>query len=310
MTTNQIPYIITNQGVTVVVGGSTKMVSSSHEMYSQVVEHLSLEEWDEAAEAIDIATVVRKAVNHFETDAITFDGGTVKYYGEPLTGALVDKIIAANREGVSPKPLLRFLEKLMLNPSRTAVNELYLFLESGHITIHPDGDFLAYKVVNNDYTDCFTSRIDNSVGKTVEMPRNSVDDQRNNLCSTGLHFCSLDYAKSMFWSSGRRMMIVKINPADVVSIPADYDNTKGRTWRYTVFAEQDTTGWQSRADVTTWNDNHFYEFDEDDDDIESYYDEDDLWDEYDDDEFDLLSDAYDDEADDDDVDYPWQITRT
>jgi hypothetical protein len=32
-------------------------------------------------------------------------------------------------------------------------------------------------------------------------------------------------------------MIVKINPADVVSIPSDYDNTKGRTWRYEVVGE-------------------------------------------------------------------------
>ena len=278
--TNQIPYIITNQGVTVVVGGSTKMVSSEHELYDQVVEHLSLEEWEEAAEAIDMATVVRKAVNHFASDAITFDGGSVNYYGEPLTGALVDKIIAANREGVSPKPLLRFLEKLMENPSRTAINELYLFLESGHITIHPDGDFLAYKVVNDDYTDCHSGRVDNSVGKQIEMPRNKVDDDRNNLCSTGFHFCSLNYAKDMFWSSGRRMMIVKINPADVVAIPADYDNTKGRTWRYTVFSEQDTQGWQSRNDVSQWDDRHFYEYD-DEDDIDSYEEDDYYYDEED-----------------------------
>jgi hypothetical protein len=32
-------------------------------------------------------------------------------------------------------------------------------------------------------------------------------------------------------------MAIKINPADVVSIPADYDNTKGRCCRYVVASE-------------------------------------------------------------------------
>lgn len=35
-------------------------------------------------------------------------------------------------------------------------------------------------------------------------------------------------------------MIVKINPADVVAIPSDYNNAKGRTWRYVVVGELDS----------------------------------------------------------------------
>jgi hypothetical protein len=36
---------------------------------------------------------------------------------------------------------------------------------------------------------------------------------------------------------GDRIMIVKINPADVVSIPSDYNDTKGRACRYEVIGE-------------------------------------------------------------------------
>jgi hypothetical protein len=36
---------------------------------------------------------------------------------------------------------------------------------------------------------------------------------------------------------GARTVIVKINPADVVSIPTDYDNSKGRACRYEVIGE-------------------------------------------------------------------------
>jgi hypothetical protein len=68
------------------------------------------------------------------------------------------------------------------------------------------------------------------------MPREQVDKDRNNTCSVGLHFCSKDYLSSYGGASGHTM-IVKINPADVVSIPSDYDNTKGRTWKYEVVGE-------------------------------------------------------------------------
>jgi hypothetical protein len=40
-------------------------------------------------------------------------------------------------------------------------------------------------------------------------------------------------------------MILKINPKDVVSIPADYNNTKGRCCRYEVVAEYNED-WRSK----------------------------------------------------------------
>jgi hypothetical protein len=76
--------------------------------------------------------------------------------------------------------------------------------------------------------------MDNSIGRVVEMERNMVDDNRDNTCSAGLHFCSHSYLQSF---SGDRTVIVKIDPADVVSIPSDYNNAKGRTCRYEVIGE-------------------------------------------------------------------------
>jgi hypothetical protein len=65
------------------------------------------------------------------------------------------------------------------------------------------------------------------------MNRQDVDDNCNNTCSTGLHFCSLNYLGS-FGSSGDPVVILKIDPKDVVSIPVDYNNTKGRCCKYEV----------------------------------------------------------------------------
>ena len=66
------------------------------------------------------------------------------------------------------------------------------------------------------------------------MERNEVDDNRDRTCSTGLHFCSQDYLDHF---GGQRIMIVKINPADVVSIPSDYNDSKGRATGYEVVGE-------------------------------------------------------------------------
>jgi hypothetical protein len=107
-------------------------------------------------------------------------------------------------------------------------------LEKNNLPITPDGYFLAYKKVRANYLDVHSGTMDNSPGRVVEMPRNKVDDNQNNTCSHGLHFCSEGYLKHF---GGERTVIVKINPADVVSIPNDYNQTKGRACRYEVIGE-------------------------------------------------------------------------
>jgi hypothetical protein len=52
-------------------------------------------------------------------------------------------------------------------------------------------------------------------------------------------------------------MVVKINPADVVAIPADYNNAKARACKYEVVAEY-TDNWRER--VKNENDNGFDAF--------------------------------------------------
>jgi hypothetical protein len=131
-------------------------------------------------------------------------------------------------------PLANFMDNLMTNPSKRAVTELYGFLEVNNLPITPDGCFLAYKKVNAEYKDCHSNTIDNSVGQVVEMERNAVDDNFNNTCSSGLHFCSREYLDHFY---GDHIMIVKINPRDVVSFPRDYNNSKGRCCRYEVIGE-------------------------------------------------------------------------
>lgn len=164
----------------------------------------------------------------------------------PLHPAITNRIIKMSQQGLNAQPLINFISRLYNNPSKTAIEELYLFIESCELPITEDGCFIAYKIVRNDYTDIYTGRMNNSVGKVLTMPRHMVDDDRNRTCSAGLHFCSKEYLQH-YGSTSRdndRCMLVKIDPADVVAIPSDYNNAKGRTWKYEVVGEVEM-GWRN-----------------------------------------------------------------
>jgi hypothetical protein len=159
--------------------------------------------------------------------------------------------------------MIKFMDNLMLNPSKRAVDELYGFLEKHGNPITPDGKFLAYKKVRSDYKDVHSGTTLNKPAElldgndhvkmsfpmgqkgevtvavvngvtVVSMPRNEVDDDKDRTCSYGLHFCAKDYLGHF---GGERVVIVKIDPADVVSIPADYNDAKGRACKYEVVGE-------------------------------------------------------------------------
>lgn len=155
------------------------------------------------------------------------------------------KLISMLDNAKSTTQLENFIENLMENPSSRAIHGLYQFLESGNFNLTPDGHFLAYKYVNSDYKDCHTGTFDNSVGSIVKMDRRLVDDNPKNTCSRGLHFCSYDYLPS--YSQSKHIMMLKINPRDVVSIPDEYGFTKGRCCRYEVIADVTETHKKSNS---------------------------------------------------------------
>jgi hypothetical protein len=173
----------------------------------------------------------------------------------PLSDALANKIITMHAQGFDCGPLVNFIGNLYNNPSPTAIAELYLFIEACNLPITEDGCFIAYKMVKENYMDIYSGTMRNSIGDIPAMPRGLVDDNRNNTCSAGLHFCSKEYLPK--FGSGRRdtdrCMLVKINPANVVSIPSDYNNSKGRAWAYEVVSEV-AAGWRETLPTEDYTD--------------------------------------------------------
>lgn len=226
------PYIIQGSNITVVVDNKPYTINKSHISYQRVLTALKAQDWDTVKDVVD----PQKVVVEFGKGNVSVQGDKVFWKDRELHNALTKRMVSMIQDGFPVEPLVAFMDNLMDNPSKRAVNELYGFLEKNSLPITPDGYFLAYKKIKFDYTDCHTGKMDNSVGKVVEMERNDVDDDQNRTCSTGLHFCSQEYLSHF---GGDRIVIVKINPRDVVSIPTDYNNSKGRACRYEVIDEID-----------------------------------------------------------------------
>jgi hypothetical protein len=260
--------------------GKTHAITDAHEAYAEIRTALRDRNTavmaDDAGAAEDITTKIvemldvnTKVANAVEGD-VTVTAGVVAYKGEALGGVIADRILWTLKSGFDAKPQMRFIANLMENPSKRAVDQLYGFLERHKMGISEDGHILAYKRVRDDFFDIHSGKFDNSPGKTVEMPRNRVDDDPNQTCSEGLHFCSMHYLPSYGVGPGNKIVIVKVNPRDVVAIPTDYHAAKVRCCLYVVLSEytgDDKDDLLARQPV--WSEKYFV-IDGDDDDDGNY----------------------------------------
>lgn len=231
-----IPFRLTPTSVNVMLKGKTYTITEdSHQHYAKIREALKNKDYDTVETLIDLP----KAINTFGQGQIRVVDGTVMYGDFEIRNTLTKRILEQMNEGFDVQPMIKFLENLMQNPAKRAVDELFDFLEACDLPITDDGHFIAYKKVRADYKDIYTGKLDNSVGQILTMPRNMVDEEKSRTCSAGLHFCSESYLPcyGSMNASDVRVLLVKINPADVVAIPADYNNAKGRTCRYEVIDE-------------------------------------------------------------------------
>ena len=227
------PFIIQGNNITIVIGNKPHTIAKSHITYNKVVDAIKAGDWTKVADLVE----PKKVVLNYGKGNVSVQGDQLFWKGKPMNNGLATRMIAMLQDEFPIEPLVSFMENLMTNPSKRAVDELYGFLEKNSLPITPDGHFLAYKKVRNDYLDIHSGTMDNSPGKIVEMERNEVDDNKDRTCSSGLHFCSQDYLPHFGNGGDNRVVIVKINPRDVVSIPSDYNNAKGRACRYEVVGE-------------------------------------------------------------------------
>lgn len=243
------------------LNGQIYTIDAQHRNYSKILDAVKAQDYDQFLDLVDLTRKVRDYIHETNSqDRIEIKDGVILFNGEVIHNTLTERVIKFMQEDLPFKPLLNFMLNLMNNPSKRAVQELYTFLDVGKLPLTEDGYFLAFKNVRSDYRDIHSGKFDNSVGAVCEMKRNAVCDDKDQTCSTGLHFCSIDYLPHFSDASGGKTMILKINPADVVSIPSDYNNTKGRCCKYEVIAEH-TDDWRSRIGRDNGFDHDLYSSD-------------------------------------------------
>lgn len=247
-------------GVTFYVDFTPYQADVSHAGFPLLLEELKKAQPD--TDRLIALTLPVQAVREAVADAVAADylpagvvsvtSNEIRYNDEVVTGVLVDRILSMLSEGFDIMPMVRFLENVYQNPATYARDELYLWLENSNLPITTDGHFLAYKNVAPDFTSWHDRRTDNTPGTTPSMPRDLVNPNRYRTCEAGLHFCSQSYLNLYTSKPGNKVVMLKVNPADVVSIPNDYDNAKGRAWKYLVLSEVEDpyarTSWPSVVD--------------------------------------------------------------
>jgi len=241
-TAKKVPFTVTEDAITVFLKGKTHTVRNDHQNFYALRLALKHARWADVPELLS----VRETFNRKGSGRVVLDeDGEVVLDGHPLHSSLATRIMQMFKEGHGVGPMIAFYNNLLANPSKASIKELYDFLTKNKLPITEDGHFLAYKKIDTDWKDFYTHSIDNSIGALVTMPRPQVNDDRHQTCSVGLHFCSLEYLPAYHGGSGR-VVVVKINPANVVSIPTDYNNAKGRCCEYLVVREH-TTGERSES---------------------------------------------------------------
>ena len=223
------------------LNGESMTVAVGHPNYNKVKDALKTGQTHLIENLVNIA----KAVTKFASGKVKVENGLILFGDTPVHNTLTTRILSMMNEGFKFDHMLLFLENLMANPSFRAVNETYTFLENHGLPITEDGCFLAYKAIRNNYTDIRTGKFDNRVGQTPSMPRNQVDENYEADCSSGLHVGALEYVVSFgafvkgqfVGTGGNRLVIVKVNPRDVVSVPRYAGHTKMRVSTYTVISE-------------------------------------------------------------------------
>ena len=244
-----IPFMITDTSLNIFFENRMRSVDKTHMNYEAIKDLLMN---IDKSEEIDGKLITPEDKKHtlkklldIPTFISLFTEGRVQigkegvlFDGKELTGVMKDRLISILNEGLDVTPMAKFVDKLMDNPVESAKEELYLWMEEAKLPITPDGDFLAFKSVRHDYMDHHSGTVRNQIGDTPEMILEDVDTNRNRTCSSGLHFCAWSYIPAAYsFQTDDHIMVLKINPKNVVAIPNDYNNAKGRTWTYEVVGE-------------------------------------------------------------------------
>lgn len=212
--------------------GTIHTLGSNSEIFNDVGMLLLNNKIDEAVALIEAGIAAKAEVAIDLGPDMKLLDGVLYWHGIKQESGIARRIVSDIETGKFDNRYVEFMRKLMLNPSYKSVEMLYDFLEHNKFEILENGNILAYKGLKrteNGPRDWFTGLVPNWANTTVTMPRNMVEDDPTKACSQGLHIASKEYARDY-----GNVVEVSVDPADIVSVPYNYNNKKCRCCRYEV----------------------------------------------------------------------------
>ena len=228
--------LVTEKSITVIIDGVAYTATNSNFNYQELREACKNDDVDKFLKLYNATNEAIESLVLKSGGRAVVTNDVIYYDGKPLNNDMTKRMLDLARAGEDIDYLLKFIENLMKNPSKHSIDQAYNFLCQENLPITKDGCFLCYKTVRNDFFDKYSGTINNAVGQVVEVPRNSVDDNPNKHCSAGIHVGGLTYSGPGGWynSPEDQVIICKVNPADIVSVPNDHNFTKMRVCKYIV----------------------------------------------------------------------------
>jgi hypothetical protein len=187
------------------------------------------------------------------TDRVRVAEGEVYFDDKPVHNTVTEQILRFMEEGIPQEKwtaLAKFMENIAENPNENSRNQLYDWLELHHLAIDEDGHVVCFKGVSNDYKpsrngpgtvvypdgrviETRSGLLDYHPGNVVSIDRAIVNENKNVHCSVGLHVSNRRYADSF----STRVVEVRVNPRDFVSVTADSGREKIRCCRLRVVGD-------------------------------------------------------------------------
>lgn len=254
--------LIDQQSIIVSEGPASVLIAASDPTYGPVRRYLVDEHGEDFQTVRDLVETFRTGVKATAAEAVSVVDGDPDQaeaepyriaHGDPVEEVVLAAAIRLTNSDADLAPLGAFLRRLERNPSQVSRSQLFGWLKAGGFTLTTDGLIVGYKSVRADglsavagkepvtvqaqdgSVQTVTGHVPYPVGATVWMARDLVNDDRDSACSVGLHVGTYGYAEHF----SERMLVVLVDPADVVSVPTDSNAQKMRVCRLYVAARHD-----------------------------------------------------------------------
>lgn len=242
-----ITFMLTNTSLTVYLDGEPKTIFKNDSVFDDALEALKIKDWDRVAKLFDVSIEGRSEgkVRRGKDGLEALVDGEFKKIPSDIE-AEIQKLI---QNDLPLDTLINFAIKVLQNPNPNAVKQLFSFVKSKNVCLSGSGGLLLNKVVDKNYKDLRTGKIDNSVGTEVILT-DSVAEKETVGCQPSSPY--INY-------SGNIVILTEVSPADVLSVYDIYGYPCLKVSRYLVLDTVDSDYKEPLRSPGSKNQNGFFD---------------------------------------------------